>query len=122
MNYLKKLGKFILIIFLSIMILGLIINTLYYFDIINNNIYNIMKMVIVLGVLFINALFLGKNSNKYGIVEGLKLGAIFLLVMVILKLVTNSSFDTRAIIYSIIILLTTSVGAVIGINKKDITK
>ncbi len=122
MNYLKKLGKFILTIFISIMILGLILNTLYYFDIINNNIYNIMKMVIVLGVLFINALFLGKNSNKYGIVEGLKLGAIFLLVMVILKLITNSSFDTRAIIYSIIILLTTSVGAVIGINKKDITK
>ena len=122
MNYLKKLGKIIITTLLSIIILGFILTILYYFDIINNNIYNIMKMVIVLGVLFINALFLGKNSNKYGIVEGLKLGAIFLLVMVILKLVTNSSFDTRAIIYSIIILLTTSVGAVIGINKKDITK
>lgn len=119
MNYLKKIGKFILITFGSIIILGLILNTLYYFDVINNNIYNIMKMVIVLGVLFINALFLGKSSNKYGIVEGLKLGAIFLLVMIILKLITNSSFDIRTFIYSFIILLTTSVGAVIGINKKD---
>ncbi len=122
MNYLKKIGKFILITFVSIIILGLILNTLYYFDVINNNIYNIMKMVIVLGVLFINALFLGKSSNKYGIVEGLKLGAIFLLVMIILKLITNSSFDIRTFIYSFIILLTTSVGAVIGINKKDTTK
>lgn len=119
MNYLKKLGKFLLIIFSSILILGLLLNTLYYFDIVNNNIYNIMKMVIVLICLFVNAFLLGKGSLKYGFVEGLKLGAIFLLVMVILKTITNSPFDIRTIIYSIIILLTTSVGAVIGINKKE---
>ena len=119
MNYLKKLGKFLLIIFSSILILGLLLNTLYYFDIVNNNIYNIMKMLIVLVTLFVSALFFGKSSLKYGIVEGLKLGAIFLLVMVILKTITNSPFDIRTIIYSIIILLTTSVGAVIGINKKE---
>ena len=119
MNYLKKLGKFLLIIFSSILILGLLLNTLYYFDIVNNNIYNIMKMVIVLICLFVNAFLLGKGSLKHGIVEGLKLGAIFLLVMIILKTITNSPFDIRTIIYSIIILLTTSVGAVISINKKE---
>ena len=119
MNYLKKLGKFLLIIFSSILILGLLLNTLYYFDIVNNNIYNIMKMLIVLVTLFVSALFFGKSSLKYGFVEGLKPGAIFLLVMVILKLITNSAFDIRTGIYSIIILLTTSVGAIIGINKKE---
>lgn len=119
MNYLKKIGKILLITVSSILILGLILNTLYYFDVISNNIYNIAKMLIVLIVLFINALLLGKNSNKYGILEGIKLGGIFLLIMVILKVVLNSSFDIRTLIYSIIILLTTSVGAVIGINKKD---
>ena len=119
MNYLKKLGKFLLIIFSSILILGLLLNTLYYFDIVNNNIYNIMKMLIVLITLFVSALFFGKSSLKYGFVEGLKLGAIFLLVMIILKLITNSDFDIRTGIYSIIILLTTSVGAIIGINKKE---
>ena len=60
-----------------------------------------------------------EDTNKYGILEGIKLGGIFLLIMVILKVVINSSFDIRTLIYSIIILLTTSVGAVIGINKKD---
>lgn len=118
MNYLKKIGKILLITFISIIVLGLILNTLYYFNFISNNIYNIMKMVIVLLVFFINALLLGKSSSKYGIVEGLKLGVIFLLIMIILKLITNSSFDIRTIIYSIIILLTTSGGAIIGINKK----
>ena len=118
MNYLKKIGKFILIVFIIIIILSLILNTLYYFDVINNNIYNVMKMVVVLGVLFINALLLGKSSNKYGIVEGLKLGAIFLLVMIILKVITTSFFDIRTFIYSFIILLTTGVGGVIGSNKR----
>ena len=121
MNYLKKLGKIIITTLLSIIILGFILTILYYFDIISNNIYNIMKMVIVLLSLFINAFFLGKNSTKYGLVEGLKLGAIIIIIMFIMKIFTNSSFNIRTIIYSIIMLLTTSIGSVIGINKKEIT-
>lgn len=120
MNYLKKLGKIIITTLLSIIILGFILTILYYFDIINNNIYNIMKMVIVILSLFINAFFLGKNSTKYGLVEGLKLGAIFLIIMFIIKIFTSNSFDIRTVIYGIIILLTTSIGSVIGINKKEI--
>lgn len=120
MDYLKKIGKVLLFTFISIIILGLLLNTLYYFDVISNNVYNIAKMGIVLVVLFINALLLGKNSNKYGLVEGLKLGGIFLFIMVILKFILNSSFDIRTLIYSIIVLLTTSVGAVVGINKKGV--
>ena len=119
MNYLKKIGKFTLTTLISIVVLGLILNTLYYFNIINNNIYNTMKLIIVLLTLFINAFLLGKSSSKYGIVEGLKLGAIFLFTMIILKLITRNTFDIRTLIYSIIILLTTSVGAVIGINRKE---
>lgn len=119
MSYLKRLGKFLLSTFISIVVLGFLLNVLYYFDIISNNIYNIMKMVIVLICLFINAFLLGKDSLKHGILEGLKLGAIFLLIMIILKMITSSVFDIRTFIYSLIILLTTSVGAVIGINKKE---
>ena len=119
MNYLKKIGKFLLTTFISIIALSFVLTIFYYFDIISNNIYNIMKMIIVIGSLFINSLLLGKNSNKYGIVEGLKLGAIFLIVMIIIKLITNSPFDIITLIYSLIILLTSSVGAVIGINKKE---
>lgn len=117
MAYLKKIGKVLLITFSSIIVLGLLLNTLYYFDIISNNIYNIMKMVIILLTLFINALILGKNTDKYGILEGLKLGASFLLVMMIIKVITNNAFDIRTVIYSLIIILTTSIGSIIGINK-----
>ena len=119
MDYLKKFGKILLLTFGSILILGLIISVLYHFDIISNNIYNILKLISVLVTLFINAILLGKNTDKYGLIEGLKLGAAFLLFMIVLKLITNNSFDIRTFIYSFIILLTTCVGAVIGINKKE---
>ena len=119
MNYLKKLCKIVITTILSIIILGFILTILYYFDVINNNIYNIMKMIIVLLSLFINAYILGKSSTKYGLIEGLKLGTIILVIMFILKIITNSSFDIRTIIYSIILLLTSSIGSVIGINKKE---
>lgn len=119
MNYLKKLCKIVITTILSIIILGFILTMLYYFDIINNNIYNIMKMIIVLLSLFINSYLLGKNSSKYGLIEGLKLGTIILIIMFILKMITKSSFDIRTIIYSIILLLTSSIGSVIGINKKE---
>ena len=119
MNYLKKLGKIVITTILSIIILGFILTILYYFDVINNNIYNIIKMIIVLLSLFINAYLLGKSSTKYGLVEGLKLGGIILIIMFILKITTNSSFDIRTIIYSIILLLTSSIGSIIGINKKE---
>ena len=119
MNYLKKLCKIVITTILSIIILGFILTILYYFDVINNNIYNIIKMIIVLLSLFINAYLLGKSSTKYGLVEGLKLGGIILIIMLILKITTNSSFDIRTIIYSIILLLTSSIGSIIGINKKE---
>lgn len=118
MSYLKRLGKILLSTFISIVALGFLLNVLYYFDIIEGNIYNIMKMIIVLICLFVNAFLLGKESLRHGIVEGLKLGAIFLIIMIIIKLITNSSFDIRTLIYSLIILLTSSVGAVIGIKNK----
>lgn len=119
MSYLKRLGKILLSTFISIVALGFLLNVLYYFDIIEGNIYNIMKMIIVLICLFVNAFLLGKESLKYGMVEGLKLGTFFLSIMIILKLIINSTFDIRTFIYSLIILLTTSVGAIIGINRKE---
>ncbi len=122
MNYLKKIGKFTLTLLLSIMILCFLLSIFYCYDIINNNIYNIMKLIIVIATLFINAILLGKNTNKYGLVEGLKLGGIFIIIMIIIKAIFNSNFDIRFFIYSIIILLTTSVGSIIGINKKEIRK
>ena len=119
MNYLKKIGKILGSAFLSILVLGLILSTLYYFDLINNNVYNISKMLIVLISLFTYSYLLGKHSEKYGLIEGLKLGAFFLIIMILIKIIINDAFNIRTIIYIIIILLTTGIGGVLGINKKE---
>ena len=71
----------------------------------------------IITFIMIKAILAYKNTDKYGILEGLKLGAIFILIMIIIKIITNSTFDIRTFIYSIIIILTTSIGSIIGINK-----
>ena len=119
MNYLKKIGKILGGTFLSIIILGLILNIFYYFDLISNNVYNISKMLIILISLFIYSYLLGKYSEKYGLIEGLKLGSFFLIIMILIKILINDSFSIRTILYIIIILLTTGIGGVLGINKKE---
>ena len=119
MNYIKKLGLSFLITLLSIFILSLLLTTFYYFNLINSNVYNILKLAIIIFVLFINSIILGKKAPKYGLLEGLKLGTFFLIIMLVITSLTKTNFSIRTFIYSIIILLTTGVGGVIGINKKE---
>ena len=78
MKYLKRFAKILLFIFMNLLILGFILSTLYYFNIINKNIYNIMKITITLIILFTSAFLSAKKCEKYGIIEGIKIGIIFL--------------------------------------------
>ena len=118
MDYIKSLAKSFAITIISIFIASLLLTCLYYFNIISSNIYNIMKLIIILGTIFINSIITGKKAKKYGLIEGLKLGGLFIIVMIITQASTKNDFGIRTFIYSIIILLTAGIGGVIGINKK----
>ena len=118
MDYIKSLAKSFIITIISIIIASLLLTCLYYFNVIDSNIYNVTKLIIVLGSIFINSIILGRKSKKYGLVEGLKLGGIFLIAMIITLTFTKDNFGLNTFVYSIIILLTAGVGGVIGINKK----
>ncbi len=118
MDYIKSLAKSFIITIVSIFVSSLLLTCLYYFNVIGSNVYNVMKLVIILGAIFINSIILGRKSKKYGLVEGLKLGGLFLIVMIITLAFTDGEFGVRTFIYSFIILLTAGVGGVIGINKK----
>mgnify|MGYP004531731137 FL=1 len=119
MNYLKKIGKYFLSSLISILILSFLLSFLYYFNVISSSIYNIFKMIIIVLPLFINSLLLGKESSKYGLMEGIKLGALFLVFILVLQAITKTSINIKSFIYYVIILLTTGLGAVIGINNQE---
>lgn len=64
-----------------------------------------------------------KNSKLYlkkGYLEGILLGFILIIVMFLLKIILfDSNFQTSTFIYYAILLIITTLGGMIGINKKE---
>ena len=118
MTYLKKYGLRILYTFIIIIISLSIITALYYFNIINNGTYKVLKITIVLLSIFINALILGKNTQQKGYLEGLKLFLIIIPLFFALTLITKQPLKLNLLLYYLIILITSIFGSMIGISKK----
>lgn len=119
MKYLKNLGMSFLYIIIPILILTFLITILSYFNIINDKIVSIFKILIPIISVLIGSIYMGKHSKKKGFLEGLKLGIIFSLFLVILNiLVFNNFFKLKYLLFYIIIIITSILGSMIGINRK----
>lgn len=121
MTYLKSLIKALLVFIISFFILTLLTTLFYHFNIVSNNIYKILKLIVPVISLFISTFVLGKNSKKKGWLEGMKLGGItILLFLTLASFLYNEDFTLKLTIYYIILLLVSASGGMIGINhKKD---
>jgi len=119
MKYLKKLSLSFIYIIGSILILTFITTLLSYFNILNNKITSIIKIIIPILSMLIGGFYMGKNSLKKGFLEGLKLGSVFSLILIIFNyLAFNNSFKFKYILFYIILIITSILGSMIGINKK----
>ena len=76
MTYIKKYGLRLIYTIISILISLLLVTCLYYFNIIGNNTYKFLKIIIILFNIFISSFILGKNSISKGYLEGIKLAII----------------------------------------------
>lgn len=117
MSYLKKYGLRLFFNVLELLVLLFIVTTIYYFDLINENSYKFIKLLILLGTIFINSFFLGKSSNKKGYIEGIRYGLILITLSFIFTLVMHK-FSFKIIIFYLIIMSISIFGSIFGINKK----
>lgn len=112
-NLLMSLFYFVL--YLSI---GIIILTIFnYFNIFSTKLISILKLLISVLGLFVFAYRLGKRSSKKGYLEGLKLGGLVTFIFLIISLLSKS-FEMKSIIYYLILILSSTLGSMIGINRK----
>ncbi len=118
MTYLKKYGKRLLFTMISILLSLLAITLLYYFNIIGQNTNKALKIITIIINIFISSFILGKNALKKGYLEGIKLSLIIIPLFIIIALITSSKLEIKAILYYIIITITSVLGSMIGINKK----
>lgn len=112
-NYLKSM-----IYTLSIILISTILLTIFnYFNILTGIPLKIIMLIIPMIAIFIGSFKIGKTSSKKGYIEGLKYGIIWIILLLIINLITKD-FTLTSIIYYIILLLTSSLAGVLGINRK----
>ena len=112
-NTLKSITYFFIILLIGTMLIT-IIN---YFNILNNKLISILKLLLPTLSILACSYKLGTISEKKGYLEGLKLGLIIISILILLVL-TLDSFSLKSILYYLILLLTSIIGSTIGINKK----
>lgn len=119
MKYLKKIGISLLYMISLILFLTFLITILSYFNLLNSHILTITELLILFVSLLIGGLIVGKKSNKNGWLEGLKLGLIFLLIIIILNfLFIKENIGIKNVLFYCIIISTITFGSMIGIQKK----
>jgi len=115
MNAFFKYVKSLIIFLSSIVIIPIFLTIFNLFKIETNKI-----IVIIIGaiLMFIIGLLMGKKSESRGYLNGLLLSVISILILVLLSLIFRFSLNINSLIYYVILILSTVIGSVLGINKK----
>lgn len=115
MNTFYKYIKSLIIFLTSIVTIPIFLTIFNLFKLKTNRI-----MIIIIGaiLMFIIGLILGKQSESKGYLNGLLLSVITILLLVITSLIFKFPLNINTLIYYVILIITTVLGSMIGINKK----
>lgn len=119
MNTIKFYGRQLLILLITILISSLLLSILTYFNLSNPTITGVLSKIIIILTSLILGFQNGRLSESKGYLEGLKLGGILILMLTLLNTIFfGLNFKGSTFLYYGIILLSSTIGAMIGINKK----
>lgn len=111
MNYLKTISLTIISLLIGITVLSI----LFYYDIIKENIFNILRILLIMIIFIINGYKIEKISTKkrVNILFSITIAIIFLLINIIF-----SNISLKLLIYIIIIILSNFLGSFIYRKRK----
>lgn len=122
MNYLKYL-KALVYILVPLLIFNTILSICYYFSIIGSGMVNYLKLFSVGVSMLIGGIYIGDKTSKKGWLEGLKIGLeVIILLFIIGYLAFDQGLGLKNIIYYMILLVSSVLGSMIGINKRKQTQ
>ena len=110
-NYLKSYGYLIGLTIIMTLILSIINNFI-------NTPLNIVKVIISIISILISSIILGRNTKEKAYIEGIKFSVIYLALTTIIKLILKSNINIKTIIIYLILIFTSIIGSMIGINTK----
>lgn len=114
-KYLSSLG----ITLGLILAFSFFLNIFSYFDLLNSNIYKIILILTSAISILVGSFILGKKSDNKGYLEGIKFGLITIILFFIISfLAFSQKLTISSFIYYLILVITSSIGAMLGINKR----
>lgn len=114
LNYLKYIGIFILFI-IGIALITSLINLTG----LNTNLINKLSVILTALSFFIISAMASKSLNERGYILGIKLGLLFVVLMIFINLIFfKSGFNIDRIIYYIILVFSSILGGSFGKNLK----
>lgn len=115
LKYLKGLILVLGVLFSS----TLIISILYYLNILNDGFNNYLLLLSSFISMLVGGIYIGLRSKEKGYIEGLKIGLISIFILMILSIILyKTNINSKNIIYYLILLSSSILGSMIGINKK----
>ena len=119
MKYLKNIIFSLGITIAILFIFTFLLTTLSYFNITNDSITTVFKMIIPIISVLTSSIYLGINSTKKGWLEGLKLGLIITILLFLFNILgLNKNIKINQILFYGILIFSSIVGSMIGISRK----
>lgn len=118
MNFIKKHYKLYLLTLLWLVISLVLTSTLYYFNLIGDNLFKWINLISILFVIFISSIKVGVRSSQNAYLEGFKFGMMIVLLLTLITFfIIQADMETKMLLYDLIITFTSIFGSMIGINK-----
>jgi len=118
MNKIKKYVKWIVAHIISIVIYIILLTIFAFTDIFSLKTIVIINYIALSIISLIHGILKGKKASKKGFIEGLKYGFILILILFILNLIFYRQFNLYIFLYYIILIASSTIGSMIGINLK----
>ncbi|MBQ3142065.1 MAG: TIGR04086 family membrane protein [Bacilli bacterium] len=110
--YLKDISYF----FIPLIIITIILSLLNYLGVLNYKTVKIISFIMTILLFMFLGIKTAKRSQKKGYINGLKISLIGIFMFLILSLLTFSTIKWQIIIYYFILLVSGTLGGMIGVN------
>ena len=111
-------GKIILFFLVAMLILIFTNSIIYYFFKVSYKTINVILLIGTLLTFLIGGFLQGSRASTKGYLAGFKIGLILVLIFIALNFIFIKNFNLANILYYGILILSSVLGGMIGINKK----
>lgn len=119
LNKLKSYFKVILIGLLFMLVFAFLLSILEYFNLFYGKVSEVSMFIYMAILFFIIGFLVGKKATHKGYLEGIKISLSLIFILIVINvLFYQAGFSLERTIYYFILILSSTLGSMIGINKQ----